>query len=75
VVVGQESGLAATHGHHKEHRVSLRERYEVIYGKSGMQRRYYGDSEHAARNPHMRGTTSALRVLFGNGIGADWDGE
>ncbi|MGO9730296.1 hypothetical protein [Mycobacterium sp.] len=37
--------------------------------------RYYADDEHPYRNPHMRGTTSALRVIFGNGLGADYEGE
>jgi hypothetical protein len=26
-------------------------------------------------NPHMRGTTSALRMLFGKGLGSDWESE
>jgi hypothetical protein len=27
------------------------------------------------RNPHMRGTASALRILFGKGVGSDRGGE
>lgn len=44
-------------------------------GGSGLKSRYYAGGGHPGRNPHMRGTTSALRILFGNGLGADWEGE
>ena len=39
------------------------------------QDRYYKEKGHEHRNPHMRGTTSALRVIFGKGLGADYEGE
>jgi hypothetical protein len=66
VVVGQEAA---------DQKVSLEERYRQIHDGSGLGRRYYADAEHRARNPHMRGTTSALRVIFGHDLGADYDGE
>jgi hypothetical protein len=55
--------------------VTLEDRYRQIHDAVGLARRYYADPTHEARNPHMRGTTSALRVIFGKGLGADYDGE
>jgi hypothetical protein len=66
VVVGQEA---------KDTKVSLAERYEQVRMGSGRDRRYKAQPEHKSRNPHMRGTTSALRVIFGTGPGADYEGE
>lgn len=66
VVVGQEAAEA---------RVSMDKRYNDIHNVSGLQWRYYADAEHQPRNPHMRGTTSALRLIFGKGLGKDHDGE
>ncbi len=68
VVVGQEYGGRRTS-------LTLAQRYAEVHDASGLARRYYADSEHPARNPHMRGTTSALRVILGLGLGADWDEE
>ena len=68
VVVGQEYGGTRTS-------ISLQERYKELHDASGLACRYYADSEHPARNPHMRGTTSALRVILGKGLGADWEEE
>jgi hypothetical protein len=68
VVAGQEYRESVTH-------MSLRARHEQIHGGSGLACRYYHSPGHAARNPHMRGTTSALRLIFDKGLGADWDGE
>jgi hypothetical protein len=68
VVVGQENGGTGTS-------ISLQERYDEIHNTSGLSRRYYADSEHPPRNPHMRGTTSALRLVLGKGLGADWEEE
>jgi hypothetical protein len=39
------------------------------------ERRYYAEPGHKGRNPHMRGTTSALRVIFGKDLGRDYKGE
>jgi hypothetical protein len=66
VVVGQEVA---------DRKVTMDVRYRHIHDESGLQKRYYANAGHPARNPHMRGTTSALRVLFGKGLGADHEGE
>jgi hypothetical protein len=50
-------------------------RYHAIHDISGHQRRYYAEPGFPGRNPHMRGTTSALRVIFGRGLGAEFDDE
>jgi hypothetical protein len=60
VVVGQEVGAAG------EPRITLAERYRQIYRGSGLERRFEGDGIRKRRNPHMRGTTLALRAIFGN---------
>jgi hypothetical protein len=73
VIVGQESGLP------KDSKlaagVSLDARYRQIHDDSGLHRRYNSDGSHSGRNPHMRGTTSALRIIFGTGLGKDHEGE
>lgn len=56
-------------------RVSLDARYSAIHDISGQQRRYYAQQDHSSRNPHMRGITSALRVIFSKGLGVDYDDE
>jgi hypothetical protein len=58
VVVGQEVGATA------EPRVTLAQRYRHIHRGSGLERRFDGDQDHTRRNPHMRGTTLALRTIF-----------
>jgi len=68
VVVGQECGSGNPN-------VSLQARYNQIHDMSGLSRRYYRTQDHKARNPHMRGTTSALRLAFEKGLGTDWDDE
>jgi len=68
VVVGQEHGGTRTC-------ISLPKRYEEVHDTTGLARRYYADSMHPPRNPHMRGTTSALRVILGKGLGGDWEEE
>jgi hypothetical protein len=76
VVVGQEYGMQAPEGGQRpRRRVGLRERYEMIHDGSGLGARYYRSQDHPGRNPHMRGTTSALRILLGTGVGSDWEGE
>jgi hypothetical protein len=74
VVVGQEPGHKASPDFKPEH-ISLDERYRAVHDRAGIGRRYYAQASHRGRNPHMRGTTSALRVLFGKGLGSDWDSE
>lgn len=68
VVTGQEYGGPPPH-------VSREMRTEMIVERAGLRRRFLSDPKHAARNPHMRGTTSLLRLLFGRGLGADYEGE
>jgi hypothetical protein len=68
VVVGQEYGGTRTS-------ITLQERYDETHTTSGLARRYYADSNYPGRNPHMRGTTSALRVILGTGVGEDWNDE
>ena len=71
VVVGQESGLpAAGAGVGVGRRVSLAERYAQIYDDAGLSRSYYATPLRRGRNPHMRGTTSVLRILFGKDLGS-----
>ena len=67
VVVGQEQGA-------KPARVTLDAKTAMVM-TSGLLHRYSADGNYAARNPHMRGTTSALRVLLGGELGDDHDGE
>ncbi len=67
VVVGQE------YGHGREH-VSLRERSDMICGFAH-RHRFKKKDGFPARNPHMRGTTSLLRLLFGRGLRTDYAGE
>jgi hypothetical protein len=59
VIVGQEVG---GRGHP---RTTLRERYQDIYEGSGLGRGFVSDGLRKRRNPHMRGTTLALRAVFG----------
>lgn len=59
VVVGQE---VAGQG---KPRITMAERYAGVHDGSGLTRRFEGDGEHRRRNPHMRGTTLALRSIFG----------
>lgn len=76
VVVGQESGLPkGPRAREYSRKVSLQSRHRQVTQTTGLERRYYADIDHPARNPHMRGTTSALRVLLGPGLGTDFDEE
>lgn len=68
MVVGQEDGGLIGH-------VTLQARYDRIHRVAGLERRYYRLPEHTGRNFHMRGVTSALRLIFDKGLGTDWDGE
>jgi hypothetical protein len=73
IVVGQENG-APRQGQDPSP-ISLAKRYEQIHDGSGLELRYRACGGHRARNPHMRGTTSALRIIFGKGLGSDWEEE
>lgn len=67
-VVGQE------YGHNPIH-VSMRDRHRMIVRDTGLGRRFRREGSHLARNPHMRGTTSLLRLAFGLGLGSDHASE
>lgn len=68
VVVGQEYGHPPAH-------TGSQARYEMIM-KTGLRRRFKGDgSGLKTRNPHMRGTTNLLRLLFGIPLGTDHESE
>ncbi len=76
VVVGQESGWPKDPAlQHLARQVSMEDRYRHIHDTTGLSRRYYTEPGHQGRSPHMRGTTSALRVMLGSGLGADYAGE
>lgn len=75
MVVGQESGLPADPNSPWASRVTLSARHQQVHDDSGLQRRYYASGDYPGRNPHMRGTTSLLRIILGAGAGVDYDGE
>lgn len=69
VVVGQAYGGPPP-------KVTLEERYRAVLVETGENRRFGKDgSGLLARNPHMRGTTSLLRLLFGIPLGTDHESE
>jgi hypothetical protein len=49
----------------------MEERHRIIL-QSGIECRFLKEPPWPGRNPHMRGTTSALRLLFGYDVGADY---
>ena len=61
-VVGQEYGAGPAC-------VNMQMRYHMIM-HSGLYCRFKADNSHPARNPHMRGTTSLLRLLLDVPLGA-----
>ena len=76
VVVGQEYAFnSIVDGRLKRRRVTLDERYRMVTGGTGLQKRDVSADGYPSRNPHMRGTTKALRLLFGTGLGSDIEGE
>ncbi len=68
VVVGQEYGNGPRY-------VSREARSRDVAELTGVGKRFFSDGGHPARNPHMRGTTSLLRLLFGRAPGRDYSGE
>lgn len=66
-VVGQEYG-------HPPAQVNGDDRHDIVMS-SGLDRRFKAGAGYPARNPHMRGTTSALRLLFGIPLGVDHESE
>ena len=73
VVVGQESGRPKDPSLQKL--VDLDARYQQVHDRAGLQRHYYKDEDAPGRNSHMRGTTSALRLLLGAGLGSSFEDE
>jgi hypothetical protein len=68
VVVGQEYG--------SDHEfVSLAARHHMVATDSGLGYRFKARDGFRARNSHMRGCTSLLRLIFRLGLGVDHDGE
>jgi hypothetical protein len=63
-VVGQDYGQGPA-------RRSLAWRYNDVAVETGLQKRFTRADGLPGRNPHMRGTTSLLRLLFGKGLGRD----
>jgi hypothetical protein len=61
-VIGQEYGNGPAG-------VRMAARYEDVAIRTGLGKRFRKDGIHEARNHHMRGTTSLLRLLFGREIG------
>jgi hypothetical protein len=74
VVVGQEAGHRPGSKLKPEH-VTLEQRYRAVHDVSGIGRRYYAAPPYPGRNPHMRGTTSVLRLLFGGDLAPEWESE
>ncbi|WP_055404851.1 MULTISPECIES: hypothetical protein [unclassified Mycobacterium] len=74
VVVGQESGFPKGAPALQSH-VTLDARYQQVHDVTGLEKRYYTTNTHKGRNPHMRGTTTALRILMGTDAGTDREGE
>lgn len=75
MVVGQESELPKDSASAWGSRVSMESRHQQIHDGSGLEKRYYASEGRPGRNPHMRGTTSVLRLIFGAEAGEDYDGE
>src|SRR5213080_1029391 len=66
VVVGQEYG-------HPPPFVDLVKRRTMIVDQSGAGSRFRAGSGFPSRNPHMKGCTSVLRLLFGKDLGSDYE--
>jgi hypothetical protein len=69
VVVGQEVGAKG------KPPTTFAERYANVHDGSGMNKRFIKDGNHPSRNPHMKGTTLALRTILGTGSGVERQGE
>jgi len=68
VVVGQEYGNGPA-------RVRLSERYRDVAVRTGLQKQFRRTGATEGRNPHMRGTTSLLRLIFGREVGERQEDE
>lgn len=69
VVVGQEVCAKG------KPRTTFAERYANVHEGSGMNKRFVSNGKHRSRNPHMKGTTLALRTILGTGSGIERAGE
>ena len=67
VIVGQEYG-------HAPAPVNSQARYNMIMS-SGLECRFKAEGNFEARNPHMRGTSNVLRLLFNVPLGTDHKSE
>lgn len=67
VVVGQEYGADRS-------KISLDVQYKEML-ECGHDKRFTKTAGHRVRNPHMRGTTSVLRLLFGGNLGTGHKSE
>jgi hypothetical protein len=67
VVCGQEYGQPILHQ-------TLEKRYRQVAVGSGQESRF-SSTGYRTRNPHMKGTTSLLRLLFERGLGKNHEGE
>lgn len=68
VVVGQEVGNGPA-------RVSIARRTRAVAEDTGRNKRFFAEGPVPARNPHMRGTTSLLRLLMARDVGRDHESE
>jgi len=66
--------IGMSYGHKPAH-VSMESRYQMVAIETGLEKRFYSDGDHKDRNPHMRGTTSLLRLLLGIPLGSDYESE
>jgi hypothetical protein len=67
-IVGQEYGNGPG-------LVTRERRSRDVADDTGLRKRFLSDGGYPGRNPHMRGTTSLLRLLFGREPGRDYEGE
>ena len=68
LVVGQEYGNGPS-------RVTRKARSHDVVVLTGQRKRFFREGSLPGRNPHMRGTSSLLRLLFGRQVGTNYDGE
>ena len=62
VVVGQEYGNGPA-------RITLANRYQDVGVQTGLRKHFRREGLTDGRNPHMRGTTSLLRLVYGRALG------
>lgn len=67
VIVGQETGTLDAH-------VNMARRRERLHAAAHAQR-FRADGEHRARTQHLKGVTSALRLLLDKGLGEAYEDE